>query len=333
MRFAALGLGLVLAWGLLEGTLRALSGQASGASRSVAVHENHRSSLQRPHVRTSQQRRLRSEKFRLLVVGDSFTWGVGVYHDDTYGRRLETLLERMNPELDVELTLFSRPGWNTHQEYEVLADRIVGLAPDLILLGYCLNDAEPLWRQGIEDLVEPLKRRRPGNTVGEFFYRRSRLVALVWGRLENSRQTRAFDSYYRKLYERAGWKTTLTALDGMRQLAWDAKAPLVVALFPVFDQPLDGDYSYLPLHRLVMNALRDRDIIATDLLPAYRGVAAVRLAVEPFTDPHPNELAHRIASQRLADFLVNEELVPVTGEQRDRVELSLRPRKRTETEQ
>jgi hypothetical protein len=125
----------------------------------------------------------------------------------------------------------------------------------------------------------------------------------------------------------------LTALDGLRQLAWDGQVPLVVALFPVFDQPLDGNYSYLPLHRQVMEALRQRDIVATDLLAAYRGVDAARLAVVPFTDPHPNELAHRIASQHLADFLVEQELVPVTRQQRDRVELSLRPRKKMETGQ
>jgi hypothetical protein len=58
-------------------------------------------------------------------------------------------------------------------------------------------------------------------------------------------------------------------------------------------------------------------------LPAYAGIDAVRLAVEPFSDPHPNELAHRIASQYLVDYLVREGLTPITVEELERVELSL----------
>lgn len=333
LRLAALGLGLVLAWALLESVLRTIDGGPE-RPRLVGVDETRVTrGPAYPHFRHSTRRRRQNERFNLLVVGDSFTWGSGIYHEDTYGRRLETLLERMNSRLDVELTLYSRPGWNTKQEYDSLRLRASRLAPDLILLGFCLNDAEPQDRVDIEGALSNARRRRPASGLSRWFYRHSHLAALAWNRLENSRQRRATDEYYQDLFDGTGWQDALTALDGLRQLAWDVEAPLVVAVFPVFDQQLGSSYSYRPLHLRVMAAMREREIVATDLLKAYRGVDATRLAVEPFTDPHPNELAHRIASQHLADFLVEQELVPVSREQRDRVELSLRPTKKARTEQ
>jgi len=199
------------------------------------------------------------------------------------------------------------------------------LRPQLMVLGYCLNDAELRMQRGNDDIFDALARRRPRGSVSSRLYRRSRLLRMIWDRLENSRQRRAFNRYYHALYERRGWEVTQEALDGFRQLSREREVPLVSAVFPIFDQQLDHSYSYRDLHQTVMAAMEERDIPALDLLPAYRGVDATRLALEPFTDPHPGELAHRIASQHLAAFLVDQEVVPITQEQKAKFELFLRP--------
>ncbi|MCZ6728009.1 MAG: SGNH/GDSL hydrolase family protein [Acidobacteria bacterium] len=329
MRLAAATMGLVVAGLLLEGALRVVQRKGSTtARRAIGIHERHRASIDRPHFRRPRPRRRSAEPFHILVVGDSFTWGDGIYHADTYAQRIESLLERMDHGLDVRVSMYSRPGWNTQQEYQMVRLHLRRLDPDLIVLGYCLNDAELRQRRGNDDIMEPLTRRRPTSGLERLLSNGSRLYSWVWERVENGRQRRAFNHYYHELYSRPGWQEAQAALDGFRQLSWEHNIPLAVLLFPIFDQQLDSSYSYRDLHRLVMNALRELDIPAVDLLPAYRGVDAVRLAVEPFTDPHPNELAHRIASQYLVDFLVREELVPITPTQRDRVELSLPRRKR-----
>jgi hypothetical protein len=47
-----------------------------------------------------------------------------------------------------------------------------------------------------------------------------------------------------------------------------------------------------------------------DLLETYWGVDGRRLAVIPFTDAHPSELAHRIASDTILEFLIEKDLLP-----------------------
>jgi lysophospholipase L1-like esterase len=326
MRLAALAIGLGLAWVALEGALRIVGrGVPVGKPRAVGVHEPGRSPQDRPHMRSTPRPSRHAAPFRLLVIGDSFTWGDGVYPSDTYGKRLERMLERMDPDVNVRLSIYSRRGWNTTQELEAVEEDIRRLQPQLMILGYCLNDAEPRLQLGNDDIMDPLARRRPQGGLGRWLYRRSRLIRLLWERFENNRQRRAFDHYYHQLYERPGWADTRQALAGFEALARGRQVPLVVTIFPIFDQQLDAGYSYRDLHQRVMAELRERDIRALDLLPAYRGVDAVRLAVEPFTDPHPNELAHRIASQVLADYLIEQELVPVGPSREAEVGLSLRP--------
>lgn len=327
MRLAAMLLGLAFAAGMLEVAFRIVGGGGAAKPRSLAINEPHKSPLDKPHHRYPPNPRRWQDQFRLLVVGDSFTWGAGVYHEDIWARRLERLLERLDRQLDVRLDLVSRPGWNTTQEVAEARAAVHRNRPDLVIVGYCLNDAEHRMRAGDMDLHAEVLRRKPKGLAG-FLYARSRLAAVVWERLENSRQRRAFDHYYHALYERSGWDEARAAFDGFRQLAWEEKLPLVVAVFPVFDQQLDAGYSYRDIHETVMAALAEREIRAVDLLPAYTGIDAARLAVEPFSDPHPNELAHRIASQYLVDYLVRERLVPIPVEQLQRIELSLPRRKR-----
>lgn len=299
---------------LVEIAGRILDRGPAEAPRSVAVRESHRGPGHLPHHRPLPVPEEDARTFRILVLGDSFSWGAGVFPQDAYPRRLEVLLERLaGGALDVELLPYTRPGWNTSQEVRALELKPPAEAPDLILLGYCLNDAELPRRQGNDDIEGPLLRRSPEG-VKAALYEHSRIYRRIWDRLESRRQRRAFHRYYHALYERTGWRSTQEALDGLRGLASQWKVPVVAAIFPIFDQQLGPGYDYADLHELVGRALRERGFRTVDLLPAYRGVDAQRLAVEPFTDPHPNELAHRIASQALANYLLEKNLVPIDGE-------------------
>lgn len=323
-RLAALVSSVVLAWLLLELVLGVLStGSSAPPPRSLAINERHGSSVERRHRRTEPYFRRSARRFTILVAGDSFTWGAGIYHRDSYGKRLESLLERLDRQQNIRLELVSRPGWTTSQEFAATRSLAARLDPDLMILGYCLNDAETPQRYGLGDLEALIQRRQPANAASRLVYRKSSLYHLLWERLENSRQRRALDFYYHEIYERPGWQLALSAFDSFKALAERRGIPLVAVIFPIFDQQLDDGYSYRDLHALAASEFEKRGIPTLDLLPAYAGIDAVRLAVEPFTDPHPNELAHRIASQQLAHFLVTEGLVPIDRGQLQRIEFSL----------
>jgi hypothetical protein len=142
--------------------------------------------------------------------------------------------------------------------------------------------------------------------------RRSRLYHTLFERFENTRQRRRVVAYYHDLFrDGPAWRTFIRSLSELRSLAREQGFPLLLVIFPVFDSELDDSYPYRDLHETVRRTAESLDVTALDLLPAYEGLEARRLAVVPFTDPHPNELAHRIAADALAQYLCEQDLVPV----------------------
>ena len=181
------------------------------------------------------------------------------------------------------------PGWNTVAEYRSVASSLEELSPNLLLLGFTLNDAEPINPQKVAELRSTMRRREPQLGLSVFLVQRSQLYSLAWDRLENTRLHRAYATYYHSLFEGPDWKNCLGALKRLRDLTRDRSIPLVLLVFPIFDSPMDDSYSYRDLHDKMREAGRSLEIPVLNLLEAYRGVDVYRLAVEPFADAHPNE--------------------------------------------
>jgi len=81
--------------------------------------------------------------FRIMVLGDSMTWGVGLAPPDRYTGALEELLTRDFPEQPVEVLNFGRPGGPTVAERDLLEELQEEVDPDLIVVGFCVNDPQP----------------------------------------------------------------------------------------------------------------------------------------------------------------------------------------------
>ena len=97
------------------------------------------------------------------------------------------------------------------------------------------------------------------------------------------------------------WQACVEALAALRDRFLELQIPFVVAVLPGFDSPVDDDYPYRAHHDQIRETLARLGIASMDLRSLYEGVEVRRLVVTPFTDAHPNELAHRIAADYLAD--------------------------------
>ena len=248
--------------------------------------------------------------FRILSLGDSFAWGDGVHQEDAYPDRLQRRLNEPGTEARFQVINWSRPGWNSELQWRSAEHTFETLEPDLVLIGFVLNDAEPSDPSSAAVLTAPLSRRSPQHSVSRQLHRYSSLYRILWERLENTRQRRAFTTFYHALYEGEGWQTARAVLQVIHDRTATRGVPVVLVIFPVFDSQLDDRYHYADLHRTVRRAGRKIGMQTLDLLPTFRGVDANRLANYPFTDPHPNELAHRMAADRIARFLLRKGLVP-----------------------
>ncbi len=87
----------------------------------------------------------KSSKFRIVALGDSFTYGWGVDIEQTWLRLLE---ERLKP-LDVETVNCGKPGEGPPY-YDALAQRVIPLLrPDLVIVGILQgNDLSASWPGG-----------------------------------------------------------------------------------------------------------------------------------------------------------------------------------------
>ena len=241
---------------------------------------------------------------RVLVLGDSFTWGDGVHEEDAYAYRMQFRLNLRAPEKNYRVLNAGRNGLNTVDQLEELDTQgWLASEPDLVLLGFTLNDPEPSLRSEAVALRQGVVRRTPVGRAELELYERSRLFRLVYDRLENTRQRRALDDYVASLFatQSPHWQACVEALAALRDRFRELGVAFVVAVLPAFDSPFDQGYPYQPHHDQMRETLAELGIAAMDLRFLYEGVEVRRLAVTPFTDAHPNELAHRIAADYLAE--------------------------------
>ena len=77
-----------------------------------------------------------------------------------------------------------------------------------------------------------------------------------------------------------------------------------------FSFGLDDDYPFTDIHDSLHRLLEEAGLAYLDLLPEYRGMDMNRLEVVPYKDPHPNEIAHRIAAEHLWEYLAEKGFVP-----------------------
>jgi hypothetical protein len=261
---------------------------------------------------------------RLLAIGDSFTWGVGVKFEDTYPHRLERDLTLRRRE-SWEVVNLSLRGMNTVEEAEKLAAEGLAYDPDLVLVGYVLNDSENETSAEKRRAEEWLERRR--QVAAPRFWDHSALFRFVRLRIEATLENHRRLADYKDLYADGspGWTASRQALRKMGGLCRERGIPLLVAIFPLFGNPLDERYPFPDIHAKVGQAAREAGAQVVDLLPVYRGLRWDLLVVDGYDDEHPNEIAHRIAAGVLVRAL--DDIIPFARTARERQVKAPEPRR------
>lgn len=236
-----------------------------------------------------------ANSFRVVVLGDSFTFGEGVREDDAYPIVLGRLLQTRLGGRAVEPINAGVQAYGTVDEAVFFEAHALALQPDLVLVGFVLNDATDA-RVTISQ-HEDRMRAAPLSWLG----RMSRIEEIVELR---SVQARVQDEYFRTTrasFESERWSLCVQALRYLHELGRERGFRFGVIVWPLL-YGLDGAYPFEDLHRKVLDECRRADIPALDLLPTFRGRAADSLWVHP-TDQHPNEIAHRLAAEAIAHWI------------------------------
>ena len=239
---------------------------------------------------------------RAVFVGDSFTYGAGVLLDDAYPRRAARALSFARSE-NWEAVVMAVPGFDTQQEAAIVENEAFTYSPDVLVLGYVLNDAEDPdaaeSRRAAQWEERVAARRHPS------FWRQSAFIRLVADRLHATRENRERIDNHLALYRDGapGFRAVVKSIERIATLCREQGVPFIVVLFPLFANPLDESYPFASVHEKIAAACRSSGATFIDLLPFYRGMDWRLLVVEGARDEHPNELAHRIAAQALTGLI------------------------------
>jgi hypothetical protein len=79
---------------------------------------------------------------RIAIVGSSVAFGFNLELEDTFGKQLETKLNRNVSNTEYEVLLFGRPGFKTKAAYAEIKDRVFNYDPDLIIYSFVQNSYE-----------------------------------------------------------------------------------------------------------------------------------------------------------------------------------------------
>jgi hypothetical protein len=240
---------------------------------------------------------------RVVLLGDSFTEGQGVKEVDTSARRLEGLLRRGGARWQVFNA--GRRG----ADFPGLADNLGTVLPygaDVVVYAMTLNDGaqSESFRAGQGYLNDwmMIHGRVTRDAADDISWRDSRLWAFVRDRWEAGRVSRESTRFYRDLYAAAnaeGWRQTQFLIRSMDAHTRQAGGRFVVALWPWLVD-LDRGYPFAETHETIRRFCAAAGIPFLDLRDSLKAQPAESLWVHA-VDQHPNEIAHRLAAEALAE--------------------------------
>lgn len=247
----------------------------------------------------------KDKKFRIVVIGDSITYGQGGYpYTLRYTDQLELRLNATLPEQGVEVINLGVCGQDLPQHIRILP-LVKELHPDFVLYQWFINDMDFMSQVAAVKAPRLLKNRQWHTKL----LNTSALYCLLqngWRQLIIHRgMIKEYDRHIIDLFADGNSSPATTANTRLVQLL-DRIAgmgvPYGVVLFPHAAYPIQG-YPFAFMHERIMKICADRGIPCLDLRKEY---AAFDDHLESLwanrLDPHPSALAHEIAAKRLIDF-------------------------------
>lgn len=247
--------------------------------------------------------------FRIIVIGDSFTYGGKVQFFDTFPKRLERMLNLNVQQPRVEVLNWGYPGYSTAQELRGVKIALKHFNPDLIILAVTPNDAEAKPWHATSDYQDEQGRVRLTNMIIGHWHG----LGLLLRRYYNALTHREYVNYHLNLFKSPETRGKFDeALQKIGDHCRRSNVPLVAVVFPFFDYPIDDRNPLLPIHKEIHDSLSRYQIPDLDLFDNFRGIPVYRIQAKEGIDSHPNETGHRIAAEAIYEYLAANNFLPST---------------------
>ena len=278
--------------------------------------------------------REKGQRPRVLVIGDSFTFGVAVEGEEAYPRVLEQLLKTDAGE-KVEVINAGVPARYVDEYYLELRERGLALEPDVVIVGFFVgNDIDGIGALGnvwtrVDENGLPLEIDRPDRIDDGYLVRRvsrrrwylpvirnSHIAQLLY---ETGRRIHQLvdpprlkvDSIYEPIYDHATEQLVERVEElflVMAQVTRESGADFLVVMIPAREQVYAGRwqggerFDWDKPQRIFTKFFTDADISFIDLLPLF-GAAPDGDALYFEDDKHWSSRGHAVAAAAIAQRL------------------------------
>ena len=233
--------------------------------------------------------------YRIMMLGDSTTFGWGVKQEDTAAKLLE---RKLNADLPagynrVEVMNTGVGNYDTVQEvtyYETIGWKF---HPDLVVLVFFINDPEPV----------PIEKKG-------FLIDRSYLVAFATNRIDGVMRHMGarpdWKTYYASLYgdDRPGFQACKKALVSLANSTRSHDAKLLVALLPELHQINGQSYPFRAAHQKIKDVIAAEDVSVVELIDGLKDRGPEETLWVTALDDHPNAKANNLISDQLKQWIL-----------------------------
>jgi len=224
--------------------------------------------------------------FRIIVLGDSFSFGWGVELDDVYMKVLERKLNNLSKEIKYEVINLGVAGYNSKQEVELFKLKGIKYKPDLIIIGFTNNDD---YDPEIEHEIS-LKLKNNKSLKAKHDQSNSKQPYSAVNKL--------MKEHIKDVGFEANWKKTVEK--AFTDLALISKSLNSSVL--IFAMKWESKEQLEALSLFVSET--ENWILKTTSIPNQGPILVIHKL-----DPHPNEKAHIIYAEEIYDALIDHKLI------------------------
>ena len=250
----------------------------------------------------------KSDKFRIMALGDSFTFGVGVNEDETYIKRLGKYIQDQLS-IPTEAYNLGVGAYGTIQEYLVF-QKFQFLKPDLVIIGFLARDT--FAEEGGNDLIDNfnfykkyVKDKKEDLAVTIPIERKMRNMLRHHSNLYRMVELN-FGGYLRKKYypksdnpelKKEAWKITMNYLRKFDERLHEINIPGLLLWVPFPGNAVNGDSA-------VPNKIRKMGFKKLILVNPLELFASNPMEYYYPLDGHWNKKGHEKASQALFSEMI-----------------------------
>lgn len=257
--------------------------------------------------------------FRILGLGDSFTYGVGAPFEQTYLFQLEERLNaRTGVHPKVEIIKEGIPKFFPHAERLTLEHYGLRFSPDLVLVGFLPNDISDT-AQGLDsveitkDGIMVTQKAASLGTMGRWLFMHSHAARIVLRRYVAWLMQRRYPIFREDIYKADGrheadWRKAEEELARIAELCSRSGATFVLLYIPQSIPPFDDAAAAYPPARLA-NWARANGAYFIDTLPAFRSAEGSDRLHWP-RDGHCTPAGYGVIAETVCEELLRHGLVP-----------------------